>query len=57
MKSVLRETLTFCVGLLLVYLFLFAVEAQDAQRAALVLISALIVGGYVLADGIKKTKW
>lgn len=57
MKSILRETLTFCVGLLLVYLFLFAVEAQDAQRAALSLIAVLMVGGYVLADGIKKTKW
>ena len=57
MKSILRETLTFCVGLMLIYLFLFAVEAQDAQRAAIVLIAILMVGGYVLADGIKKTKW
>lgn len=57
MKPLLKEMLTFCVGLLLIYLFLFAVEAQDAQKAALALIAALMIGGYVLADGIKKTKW
>ena len=57
MKSIVKETLMFCTGLCLVYLFLFAVEAQDAPRAAISLIAALILGGYVLADGIRKAKW
>jgi hypothetical protein len=57
MKSIVKETMIFCTGLCLVYLFLFAVEAQDAPRAAISLIAALILGGYVLADGIRKTKW
>ncbi len=57
MKSIVKETLMFCIGLCLVYLFLFAVEAEDAPRAALVLIATLILGGYVLADGIRKAKW
>jgi hypothetical protein len=57
MKPLHKEKLLACACLCLTYMFLFAVAAQDAQQTILVLISALILNGYVLAGEQRKAKW
>ena len=54
MRTLIRELLTWIVGLSIIYCFLFSVESQDVARSAYALVAGCICFIALLGDNVRQ---